>query len=687
MADDEDAYPKPGEIKRLDERPAFQQKDDEADDDDDAYPDVERIKKLMDSPAFQQKEPDIAKEHIAFLDNAIILAAPPDLFGNQKNANARFNLQTSASRDKLAEIQFWVVDNQDHTLKIQINSKHKTVMALIKDRYNDDDAFKEFQGDIQRRVKWLIEKATRPVFTTKTIPDDRWFANSSKDNVTLSYAVSNFRNIDLSCTRLKINVLYDPFDGTYRVEQNTKFAIFNTARQVRSNLLVIVSNNFGYEMRKDHFDDFIETINNDKKRHFDSLIQYCDSFEAQYDPDFRCIDEMVDICDTENDGYTREGLRSFLIGHVQRAHFPGCELQRIITLIGDENLGKSSLIKIKAGNLLWDEKGGIKSIRWYSNKNIINPQMSDRDRHSACIGINMFEFDERRGQRAIENEHFRSVVTSTYDDFRMFMGMEPVRVLRRWDMVASTNHGDYNSDGFIRRDWGINVGVTGRRINLPKFVKLYPKITAWAVHHVKEGMSAIPDYSLYQTAKIKQRSRIRQTDTMDFLGPVFAFAHLYDSEDTKVVSKAGAIRFLEKYHLSYKDDKETKQRVYMIDQTGLSNFASDYKRFYNRSGNTDKHAIKNDILNVEVRPVVDEGSVDTEICYRWKPMTKPVNMWSTFLYRAIRGYILVIGAPHVVLMEAFAFNVMGQHIPFIEAVLNIDKTFEDVSKLKEQTKK
>src|ERR1700683_2690254 len=102
MADDEDAYPKPGEIKRLDERPAFQQKDDEADDDDDAYPDVERIKKLMDSPAFQQKEPDIAKEHIAFLDNAIILAAPPDLFGNQKNANARFNLQTSASRDKLA---------------------------------------------------------------------------------------------------------------------------------------------------------------------------------------------------------------------------------------------------------------------------------------------------------------------------------------------------------------------------------------------------------------------------------------------------------------------------------------------------------------------------------------------------------------------------------------------------------
>jgi hypothetical protein len=247
MEDEDDAYPKPGEIKRLDESSAFQQtqtrranvpklsahpalqqnyNDDDPvqpeqlgnlaqrpefqhkSDDDDLYPDVERIKKLMDNPRFQQEEPDIAKEHVTFLDNAIKLAAPPDLFGNQQNANAWFNLQSSASRDKLAEIQFWVIDNQDHAFKIEISSKHKKVMTLIKDRYNDDDVFKEFQRDIHRRVKWLIEKATRPQYTTKTIPDDRWFANSSKDNATLSYAVSNFRNIDLSCTRLKINVLY-----------------------------------------------------------------------------------------------------------------------------------------------------------------------------------------------------------------------------------------------------------------------------------------------------------------------------------------------------------------------------------------------------------------------------------------------------------------------------------------------
>ena len=61
-------------------------------------------------------------------------------------------------------------------------------------------------------------------------------------------------------------------------------------------------------------------------------------------------------------------------------------------------------------------------------------------------------------------------------------------------------------------------------------------------------MSAIPDYSLYEKAKVRQRGRIRQTDTMDFLHPVFAFAHLYERG---IISKVGAAGFRRStiYHL------------------------------------------------------------------------------------------------------------------------------------------
>ena len=385
---------------------------------DDEQDNIARLKKLRENPLFSPEytagTPEYKAKHVLiFLDSAIRMLQPPDLFGGAKtNANEWLVLHSPTSRDTFAEIHIFIQDNPNHPKVEEIKNKNNEVKKLIRIRFNNPDAHKGFVKDIETAIKRLMAKVSNDKYTTKTIPDDRWFAHSNKDNVTLSYAVSNFRNIDLSCQRLGIQILYDPFDQTYRIEWDGEVIIVSTSRQVRSRLLVPISSNHGYEMHRDHFDDFIETIKSDKSRHYDSLIQYYDSFEAHYDSDFKCIDEMVDVCNTEDDDYTREGLRSFLIGHIQRAYFPGCELQRIISLIGDENIGKSSLIKMKAGNLDWNVKGGIKAIRWYSNKPILNPQMSDRDRHSACIAINMFENDERRGLRAIDAEHFRSFVTS-----------------------------------------------------------------------------------------------------------------------------------------------------------------------------------------------------------------------------------------------------------------------------------
>jgi Virulence-associated protein E len=654
------------------------------DDDDEAHEkDLQTEDDILKSPDRAQKELEHqVREYLVFLAKATKLLQSSDIFATEKpNPNEWLELFTSTSKETFAEIEWFKKTYPDHERFAEIKYSLDAIMVTIRARFNSEVPWKDFIKDLESRasrIKRLKEEGPSERFTTETIPNDKWFAQSGKDNIILRYAVSNARNIELSCRRLPATVLYDPFDGTYRIERNGEIKNVSTGRMVRSQLLVPIANKFGYEARRDHFDDWIDSVKSDETRHYDSLTQYYDGFEAHYDPDFECIDEMIDICDTENDDYTREGLRSFVLGHIQRAYFPGCELQRIITLIGGENIGKSSLIIIKAGNLHWDAKRGIEAKRWYSNKSIISAQMSDRDRHSACIGINMFEFDERRGQKAIENEHFRSFVTSTYDDFRIWQGMEPVRVLRRWDMVASSNSDDYNSDGFIRRDWGINVGVHNvgvhkRRINLPKFLELYNKITAWAVHHVKKGMSAIPNYDLYEKAKIKQRSRIRQTDTMDFLEPVFAFAHLFENPS---ISGTGAYHIQEKYHISFKDDKNTEQRIYMIDQNGLSNFASDYKRFYNRSGNTEKHAIKNDILNIEVRPIVDDQSLETDVRFMWKPMSKPAVMWSTRLDHSIRGYILVLDTKNdIALMSSFASKIILQELPFIEALLNIHSNF------------
>jgi hypothetical protein len=56
-------------------------------------------------------------------------------------------------------------------------------------------------------------------------------------------------------------------------------------------------------------------------------------------------------------------------------------------------------------------------------------------------------------------------------------------------------------------------------------------------------------------------------------------------------------------------------------------------------------------------------------------------MWSSTLNRSVRGYIMVVDAPHVALMEAYAMNIIAQELPFIEALLHLNKSvLEDVSK-------
>jgi hypothetical protein len=193
-----------------------------------------------------------------------------------------------------------------------------------------------------------------------------------------------------------------------------------------------------------------------------------------------------------------------------------------------------------------------------------------------------------RGQSKIEAEHRRSFITQTYDDFRFFMGMDKVRVDRRWDYIGTTNKSDYNVDPFNRRDWAVEVGIHGRRIDLPRFQQLYAKITGWAVHNVKNGVSAIPDYGLYEKARVKQESRIGKTDLMDVLKLIIMLPHV----DKDIISEAKNEDMRYKYQVSYTDDSSTGKRTYMVGTKGLSKFVSDYKNCHKRFKiNDDKKSI------------------------------------------------------------------------------------------------
>ena len=86
--------------------------------------------------------------------------------------------------------------------------------------------------------------------------------------------------------------------------------------------------------------------------------------------------------------YEREVARSIFIGHVQRAYYPGCFLQRLITLIGKGKSGKSTACQILAGNhQLIDGKYGEKN---FTRVNIFTK--TERDRYAALKGKTVHEY-------------------------------------------------------------------------------------------------------------------------------------------------------------------------------------------------------------------------------------------------------------------------------------------------------
>jgi hypothetical protein len=203
-------------------------------------------------------------------------------------------------------------------------------------------------------------------------------------------------------------------------------------------------------------------------------------------------------------------------------------------------------------------------------------------RYSYTNGNALIELGERN-LSGVSVEEFKIFVSSMKDVRRPLFKNESEARSRWYDCIATTNKTQYNVDTDNLRDWGIGVGKNGKMIDTDKFLGLRDKIFGWAVWNVKHGMSAAPDTSLRQIAITYQQERIEYSDIMEILEPVFAFAHLddkdYNGEAIKgVVSEAKGISIIEKYQVSYRDDRNYGW-VYVISNSGLRNFINDYCNF------------------------------------------------------------------------------------------------------------
>jgi predicted P-loop ATPase len=152
---------------------------------------------------------------------------------------------------------------------------------------------------------------------------------------------------------------------------------------------------------------------------------------------------LIDYLGAEDTRYVRMVTRKTLMGAVARVTRPGCQFDQVLTLVGRQGIGKSTLIK-KLGR------------DWYSDSfgNIQTKEAAEN-----IQGVWLMELGELAGLKKIEVESIKHFITKKEDTFRPAYGRNTVTYKRQCIFIGTTNNKDFLRDPTgNRRFWPVDVG-------------------------------------------------------------------------------------------------------------------------------------------------------------------------------------------------------------------------------------
>ena len=326
---------------------------------------------------------------------------------------------------------------------------------------------------------------TTVVYDFDNIPDDQWFGKTDRGRGKV-----NANNVALLIKRRGFLVQYDNWHDSVHVSHpGYKVAGLVEDRKINSLLNETCCAYFEVTLRPIDFRQAIGTLA--KRNEINSRLAYLDGFLPHYDKDYDWVSIAMKILDCDTGEYEREIVRSLFAGVVQRSYFPGCALQRVISLIGGQGVNKSDFTKMLAGNPTPEERN------WWISKNISN--MKDLDRASAARGVAVIEYAEMEGLAKMEVAKYKADTTREDDTHRQMYAENQIVKPRQYDMIPTTNKLHYNFDTENRRDYGLETS-RNHSIDLDLFKDQFKQIFAGVVYSVKNGMCGTIAPSLWEEA-------------------------------------------------------------------------------------------------------------------------------------------------------------------------------------------
>jgi hypothetical protein len=195
--------------------------------------------------------------------------------------------------------------------------------------------------------------------------------------------------------------------------------------------------------------------------------------------------------------------RIMLVAAVRRARRPGCKFDNIVVLEGQQNIGKSSVVRVLAGEENFNDQPILAA--------------HDREQQEAFKGVWIHELPELAGIRRAEVERIKAFARRTEDRARPAYGRFRVDRKRQGIFVGTTNENEYLKN-YDRAFWPIACGS----IRLEELKRDRDQLWAEAALCEARGDSIILEPALIKEANEQQAARVEadswESDVIDAIG-------------------------------------------------------------------------------------------------------------------------------------------------------------------------
>jgi Virulence-associated protein E-like domain/Bifunctional DNA primase/polymerase, N-terminal len=221
-------------------------------------------------------------------------------------------------------------------------------------------------------------------------------------------------------------------------------------------------------------------------------------------------------CGVENTEYTRAVATKTLCAAVARSYHPGIKFDHMLILEGEQGIGKSTVVKILAGD-------------WYVD---IMLRSDSKDAVQLVNSGWILEVSEMAGLRKIEIESLKAFISRAIDSIRPPFGKTPISYPRKSIFIGTINPtsiGYLNDETGNRRYWP----VLCDKINISALRRDREHLFAEAIVRFRQGEK------LYLTSRRDIDQAMKQQETRSLKHPwqelIVGYFKEYDIKKTTVV--------------------------------------------------------------------------------------------------------------------------------------------------------